>query len=451
MSTAPETRTTGGTRLFQNFPVTRTSHTLAEYKARGGYQALKKALTEMKPEQITKEVLNSGLLGHGGAAFLAGRKWGVVKLNDGQPHYLCMNADEGEPGTFKDRWFLENAPHLLFEGVLIGSYALQSRHTFIYIRGEFDLGYRRLSEALEEAYADGLFGENILGTDFACDLVVYRGAGSYVCGEASAMLTSLEGKKGYPRNRPPRLTVAGLYQKPTVVNNVETIANVPYIVTHGAEGFKSVGVPGSPGTQLISVSGHINTAGVYEVEYGYPFADFLERECGGMLNGSTLKCVVPGGISTKVLTREDIMPLTLDHKSFVNAGSQLGSQGMIVVAEGTCMVRLLQVMLRFYHHESCGQCTPCREGMGWLERISNRLVAGDGRAEDIARLYQISRANDGTTICGLGDAAGYATVGILDKYRHEFEYYIEHKRSMFAGRLEVAGMEIAAPIGATAR
>ncbi|MEP6766790.1 MAG: NADH-quinone oxidoreductase subunit F, partial [Gemmatimonadaceae bacterium] len=269
MSMAPETRTTGGTRLFQNFPVTHTSHTLAEYKARGGYQALKKALREMKPDQITKEVLNSGLLGHGGAAFLAGRKWGVVKLNDGQPHYLCMNADEGEPGTFKDRWFLENAPHLLFEGMLIGSYALQSRHTFIYIRGEFDLAYRRLSEALEEAYADGLFGENIMGTDFACDLVVYRGAGSYVCGEASAMLTSLEGKKGYPRNRPPRLTVAGLYQKPTVVNNVETIANVPYIVTHGAEAFKSVGVPGSPGTQLVSVSGHINTPGVYEVEYGY--------------------------------------------------------------------------------------------------------------------------------------------------------------------------------------
>jgi len=432
--------TTGGQKLFMTFDITPTSHSLAEYKARGGYSALRKALTEMKPEQVTKEVLASGLLGHGGAAFLAGRKWGVVKLNDGQPHYLCMNADEGEPGTFKDRWFLENTPHLLLESMLIGSYALQGRHSFIYIRGEFDLAYRRMADALEEAYAAGLFGENILGTDFACDLVMYRGAGSYVCGEASAMLTSLEGKKGYPRNRPPRLTVAGLYQKPTVVNNVETLANVPYIVTHGAEGFRKVGTAESPGTQVISVSGHINTPGVYELEYGYPFADFLANECGGMLNGSELKCVVPGGISTKVLTKDDIMPLRMDHHSFVAAGSQLGSQGMIVVAEGTCMVRLLQVMLRFYHHESCGQCTPCREGMGWLERISNRLVAGQGRPEDIDRLYQISRANDGTTICGLGDAAGYATVGILDKYRNEFDYFIEHKKSMFGGRLEVAGI-----------
>ncbi|MEO7362029.1 MAG: NADH-ubiquinone oxidoreductase-F iron-sulfur binding region domain-containing protein, partial [Gemmatimonadaceae bacterium] len=373
-----------------NFDITPTSHTLAEYKARGGYKALEKALNEMKPEQVTKEVLSAGLLGHGGAAFLAGRKWGVVKLNDGQPHYLCMNADEGEPGTFKDRWFLENTPHLLLESMLIGSYALQGRHSFIYIRGEFDLGYRRMAESLEEAYAAGLFGENIMGTDFSCDLVIYRGAGSYVCGEASAMLTSLEGKKGYPRNRPPRLTVAGLYQKPTVVNNVETLANVPYIVTHGAEGFRRVGTATSPGTQVISVSGHINTPGVYELEYGYPFADFLANECGGMLNGSELKCVVPGGISTKVLTREDIMPLALDHNSFVAAGSQLGSQGMIVVAEGTCMVRLLQVMLRFYHHESCGQCTPCREGTGWLEKVSRRVAHGGGKPADVELLASIA-------------------------------------------------------------
>lgn len=426
-----------GQKLFMTFDITDTSHTLAEYKARGGYAALDKALNHMKPDQVTKEVSASGLLGHGGAAFPAGRKWGVVKLNDGQPHYLCMNADEGEPGTFKDRWLLENAPHLLIEGMLIGSYALQGRHGFIYIRGEFDLGYRRLADALEEAYDAGLVGENILGTDFSCDLVIYRGAGSYVCGEASAMLSSLEGKKGYPRNRPPRLTVAGLYQKPTVVNNVETIANVPYIVEHGAEGFRKVGTDKSPGTQLISISGHINKPGVYEVEYGYPFAKFLYEDCGGIQGGKKLKCVVPGGISTKVLTGEEIEPLTLDHKSLWDAGSQLGSQGMIIVAEGTCMVRLLQVMLRFYHHESCGQCTPCREGMGWLERISNRVVAGNGVPEDVDRLYQISRANDGTTICGLGDAAGYATVGILDKYRHEFDYYIQNKRSMFDGVLEV--------------
>ena len=427
-----------GKKLFMDFDITATSHTLAEYKARGGYEALAKVLREMKPEEVTKEVSASGLLGHGGAAFPAGRKWGVIKLNDGQPHYLCMNADEGEPGTFKDRWLMEHTPHLVLESMLIGSYALQGRHSFIYIRGEFDLSYRRLADALEEAYTDGLFGENILGSGFACDLVIYRGAGSYVCGEASAMLTSLEGKKGYPRNRPPRLTVQGLYKRPTVVNNVETLANVPYIVKHGAAAFRAVGTAKSPGTQLISISGHINKPGVYEVEYGYPFAKFLFDDCGGILHGKQLKCVIPGGISTKVLTADDIAPLVLDHASLVDAGSQLGSQGMIVVAEGTCMVRLLQVMLRFYHHESCGQCTPCREGMGWLEKISTRVVAGGGVPEDIARLYQISRANDGTTICGLGDAAGYATVGILDKYRDEFDFYIEHKRSMFDGRLEVA-------------
>ncbi|MBL0173186.1 MAG: NADH-quinone oxidoreductase subunit NuoF [Gemmatimonadaceae bacterium] len=426
-----------GRKVFMNFEVTDTSHTLADYKARGGYQAIAKALREMQPEEVTKEVLASGILGHGGAAFPAGRKWGVIKLNDGQPHYLCMNADEGEPGTFKDRWLLEHTPHLLLEGMLLGSYALQGRHSFIYIRGEFDLAYHRLADALEEAYAAGLFGENILGSNFSCDLVIYRGAGSYVCGEASAMLTSLEGKKGYPRNRPPRLTVQGLYQKPTVVNNVETIANVPFIVNNGSAAFKAIGTPKSPGTSLVSVSGHINTPGVYEVEYGYPFAEFLANECGGMLGGKALKCVIPGGISTKVLTAADIMPLTYDHHSFVDAGSQVGSQGMIVVAEGTCMVRMLQVMMRFYHHESCGQCTPCREGMGWLEKISTRIVQGGGAPSDIDRLYQISNANDGTTICGLGDAAGYATVGILDKYRHEFEYYIEHKRSMYDGRLEV--------------
>ncbi len=426
-----------GRRVFMDFAITETSHTLAAYTARGGYQAIAKALREMQPEEVTKEVLASGLLGHGGAAFPAGRKWGVIKLNDGQPHYLCLNADEGEPGTFKDRWLLEHAPHLVLEGMLLGSYALQGRHSFIYIRGEFDLSYRRLAEALEEAYAAGLFGANILGSEFSCDLVIYRGAGSYVCGEASAMLTSLEGKKGYPRNRPPRLTVQGLYQKPTVVNNVETIANVPFIVNHGALEFKAIGTPKSPGTSLVSVSGHINTPGVYELEYGYPFADFLANECGGMLGGTALKCVIPGGISTKVLTAAEIMPLAYDHKDFLDAGSQVGSQGMIVVAEGTCMVRMLQVMMRFYHHESCGQCTPCREGMGWLEKISNRIVAGRGAPTDIDRLYQISRANDGTTICGLGDAAGYATVGILDKYRHEFEYYIEHGRSMHDGRLEV--------------
>ncbi len=427
-----------GTPLIMNFPVTATSHVLADYVARGGYKTLEKALKTMAPGDVTKEVMAAGLLGHGGAAFPVGRKWSVVKLDDGVPHYLCCNADEGEPGTFKDRWILEHAPHLLVESMGIASHALGVRNAFVYIRGEFDLPYRRIQAAIDEAYGAGYLGEKILGTDFALDIVVYRGAGSYVCGEASGLITSVEGKRGYPRNRPPRLTVRGLYQRPTVINNVETLANITGIIANGAAAFRKVGTEKSPGTQLVSISGHIEKPGVYEVEYGYPWAKFLYEDCGGILGGKDLKCVIPGGISTKVLTRAEVEPTMLDNQSLAAAGSSLGSGGMVVIAEGTCMVRLLQVMLRFYHHESCGQCTPCREGMGWMHRLIDRIVAGEGRPEDIETLIRISNANDGTTICGMGDAAGYATVGILAKYRHEFEYWITNKRSQFEGRLEVA-------------
>ena len=423
-------------KFFMNFPVTDTSHTLAEYRTRFGYQALEKALS-MAPGDVTKEVAGAGLLGHGGAAFPAGRKWGVVKLDDGEPHYVCMNADEGEPGTFKDRWLMECVPHMSLEGLIIGSYALQGRHAFIYIRGEFDLAHRRMADAIEEAYTAGLLGENILGTGYSLDVVLYRGAGSYVCGEASAMLASLEGKKGWPRNRPPRLTVKGLYQKPTVVNNVETLANVPVILRLGAAEFKKTGTPKSPGTQMISISGHIAKPGVYEIEYGYSWEKFIYEDCGGMQNGKALKCIIPGGVSTKLLSASEIAGVTLDHNSAVAAGSQVGSGGMIAIAEGTCMVRLAAVIQRFYHHESCGQCTPCRQGMGWMERILNRIVAGGGRPEDIDQLYKIADANDGTTICSLGDSAGYACSAILDHYRDEFEYYIQHGRSMYDGNLTV--------------
>ena len=420
------------------FPVTATSHLLGEYRARGGYATLDKVLREMRPEQVTKEVAASGILGHGGAAFPAGRKWGVIKLNDGQPHYLCANADEGEPGTFKDRWILENAPHLLLESMLIAAFALQVRHAFVYIRGEFDLPYRRLAAAVEEAYAAGYFGERILGTDFACDIVVYRGAGSYVCGEASALITSIEGKKGYPRNRPPRLTVRGLYQRPTVINNVETLSNVTAIVSHGRRGLppdrhcrraRARSWCRSPAMCSGRACTRSNTA------IRWPGSSTKTAEAAS--DGTAIKCIVPGGISTKVLTAAEIETVTYDHASLTKAGSGVGSGGMVVIGEGTCMVRLLQVLLRFYHHESCGQCTPCREGMGWMHRIIDRIVAGEGRPEDIEQLIRISKANDGTTICGMGDAAGYATVGILAKYRDEFEYYIEHKRSRLGGRLEV--------------
>ncbi len=425
-----------GRQLIMSFPVTATSHSLAEYRARGGYGALAKALREMKPQDIVKEVTASGLQGRGGASFEVGRKWQVVQYDDGQPHYLIANADEGEPGTFKDRWILENNPHLLLESMLIASCALNVRHCFVYIRGEFDLPYRRLAGAVEEAYAAGCFGRDILGTGFACDIVVYRGAGAYVAGEASGLIASLEGKKSYPRNRPPRLTVRGLYQQPTVVNNVESLSNVAWIVAHGAAAFRAVGTPKSPGTRLISVSGHVNRPGVYEVECGYPWMKFLDEECGGVQGGRAIKCVVPGGVSSKVLTGAEIRDLVLSHEALWDANSTMGSGGMIVIAEGTCMVTLLQVILRFYHHESCGQCTPCRHGTGWMHRIIDRIVAGNGAPDDIDRLYYISKFNDGTTICGLGDAAGYACTGILDKFRDEFEYYVANRRSMHGGNLE---------------
>jgi NADH-quinone oxidoreductase subunit F len=426
-----------GIKYFMNHEVTATSHKLADYQARGGYRALEKALTSLQPADVIKEVSTAGLLGHGGAAFPAGRKWGVIKPTDGEEHYVCMNADEGEPGTFKDRWMLECTPHLCLEGLILASFAIGGRHAFIYIRGEFDLPYHRIQGAVNEAYDAGLLGTNILGTGYALDVVVYRGAGSYVCGEASAMLASLEGRKGWPRNRPPRLTVKGLYQKPTVVNNVETLANVPVILALGAEGFRKVGTPKSPGTQMISISGHVNRPGVYEIEYGYSWEQFIYDDCGGIQGGKALKCVIPGGVSTKILDANEIKGVTLDHNSALKAGSQLGSGGMIAIAEGTCMVRVARIIQRFYHHESCGQCTPCREGMGWMERILDRIVRGEGRPDDIERLYGISDANDGTTICSLGDSAGYACSAILDHYRDEFEYFITHKRSMYDGRLSV--------------
>jgi NADH-quinone oxidoreductase subunit F len=423
-------------KILMTFPVTATSHLLAEARARGQYGALEKTLKTMTPTDVNKEVTASGLQGRGGAAFPAGRKWAVIQQDDGQPHYLCANADEGEPGTFKDRWILENSPHQLIESMLIAAYALQVRHAFVYMRGEFSGPFRRLQGALDEAYEAGLIGENILGSGFSCDILIYRGAGSYVCGEASALITSIEGKRGYPRNRPPRLTVKGLYQKPTVINNVETLSNIAWIVSNGAAAFKAIGGAKAPGTRLISISGHVAKPGVYEIEVGYPWRKLIYDDAGGMLDGATLKCVIPGGISTKVLTREEVEKLNLDPAEVEPAGSSMGSGGMIAIAEGTCMVRLMQVMLRFYHHESCGQCTPCREGMGWLHRIIDRIVDGKGRVEDLDQMIHISKLQDGNTICGMGDAAGYAVIGILAKYRHEFEHWIATGRSLCEGRLE---------------
>jgi NADH-quinone oxidoreductase subunit F len=420
--------------VFQTFPITATSHTLADYRARGGYAGLERALREYSPAQVGERAKASGLQGRGGAGFTTGLKWEFVS-KDAPVVYLCCNIDEGEPGTFKDRWILEHSPHQLVEGMLIAAYALRVRHAFAYIRGEFDLPLRRLEAALQEAYAAGLVGEHVLGSDFSCDIVVHRGAGAYVCGEESSLINSLEGKKGFPRNKPPFPAVRGLYQKPTVVNNVETLATVPWILVHGPEHYAAIGVRKSPGTRLFGVSGHVERPGLFEKPTGYPLAQLIFEDAGGVLSGRPLKAVIPGGSSTPILTAAEIETVTLDPESMGQAGSMVGSGAVIVIAEGTCMVRLLQVLSRFYAHESCGQCTPCREGTDWMNRILERVIAGQGTPADLATLRRIPTGIQGNTVCALGDAASMPVASFMKKFGEEFEHYVTHGRSMQDGRL----------------
>jgi NADH-quinone oxidoreductase subunit F len=420
--------------VFMTFPVTATSHTLADYRARGGYAALEQALRGMTPAEVGAKAKASGLQGRGGAGFQTGLKWEFV-ARDAPVVYLCCNIDEGEPGTFKDRWILEHSPHQLVEGMLFAAYALRVRHAFAYIRGEFDLPLRRLQAALDEARAAGLVGENICGTGFSCDIVVHRGAGAYVCGEESSLINSLEGKKGFPRNKPPFPAVRGLYQKPTVVNNVETLATVPWIMRHGAESYAAMGVSKTPGTRLFGVSGHVAEPGLFERPTGYPLSKLIFEDAGGILGGRRLKAVIPGGSSTPILTAAEIEGVTLDPESMGKAGSMVGSGAVIVIAEGTCMVRLLQVLSRFYAHESCGQCTPCREGTDWMNRILGRIVAGQGTAADLATLQRLPTGIMGNTVCALGDAASMPVASFIRKFGAEFEHYVQHGRSMHEGRL----------------
>ncbi|MFO1414709.1 MAG: NADH-quinone oxidoreductase subunit NuoF [Burkholderiales bacterium] len=424
-------------RVFFGYEHERDRHTLAAYQHSGGYSALDKALTMMTPAEVQQTVLASGLQGRGGAGFSTGIKWDFI--DERAPvKYLCCNIDEGEPGTFKDRWILEHSPHQLVEGMLIAAYAIGARHAFAYIRGEFDLPLRRLQEALAEARAAGFVGEFILGTEFSCDIVVHRGAGAYVCGEESSLINSLEGKKGFPRNKPPFPALKGLYQKPTVVNNVETLATVPWIIDNGGEAYATIGVKKSPGTRLFGVSGHVARPGIFERPTGYPLRDLIMNDAGGMLGGKALKAVIPGGSSTPILTAEEALAATLDPESMAKAGTMLGSGAVIVIAEGTCMVRLLQVLSRFYAHESCGQCTPCREGTDWMNQILGRIVAGEGTPADLATLRAIPTGIRGNTICALGDAAAMPVASFLAKFGHEFEHYVRTGRSLCDGRLEAA-------------
>lgn len=400
------------------------------YRSYGGYEGLQKALS-MKPEEIVEEVKKSGLRGRGGAGFPTGMKWSFVPKGRGRPIYLCCNADESEPGTFKDRLIIEKNPHQLIEGIAIASYAIGCHIAYIYIRGEFAKGAKILQKTIDQAYDAGLLGKNILKRGYDLDLYLHRGMGAYICGEETALIESLEGKRGFPRLKPPFPAVVGLFGSPTIVNNVETLANLPYILVHGGAKYAQLGTPKSTGTRLFGLSGHVRKPGVYEVEMGIPLIDLIEKEGGGVWKGRQLKAVIPGGSSVPVLTAQEAQSVSCDFESMQAAGTMLGSGGVIVIDETTCMVNLLCVLARFYKEESCGQCTPCREGTGWALQIVERIEAGEGRVGDIDLLLRVSGAMMGTTICPLADADAMPIQSFVTKFRSEFEEHIELQRCPF--------------------
>jgi len=413
--------------LLRNIGV-EDSHTLAVYRSRGGYRAWDKILKEMSPDQVIEEVKASGLRGRGGAGFPTGMKWGFVPKDNPKPKYVVCNADESEPGTFKDRLLIEKDPHAVIEGTILAAYAVQSHTAFIYIRGEFSFGARVLQRAIDEAYQEGYLGKNILGSGYDLDLILHRGAGAYICGEETGLLSSLEGGKGWPKVKPPFPATHGLFGCPTVVNNVETLATVPWIIDQGAARHAALGTEKSKGTKLFSVSGHIRRPGVYEVEMGYPFKRFLEEDCGGVPNGRKLKGVIPGGASMPVLRGDEIEEVRMDYESFQAAGTLLGSGGVIVMDDSTCMVKAAWNIARFFAHESCGQCTPCREGCHWMEKIFRRIENGQGKKGDPDLILSISGNIQGNTICPFGDAAAWPAAAFIKKYRDEFEEHIARER-----------------------
>jgi NADH-quinone oxidoreductase subunit F len=409
------------------------SHTLTVYRSRGGYRSWEKVVREMQPAQVIEEVKASGLRGRGGAGFPTGMKWSFVPRENPKPKYLVCNADESEPGTFKDRLLIEKDPHAIIEGTLIAAFAIQSETAFIYIRGELVFGTRQLERAVAEAYQAGYIGKSILGTGYNLDVIVHRGAGAYICGEETALLSSLEGGRGWPKVKPPFPATHGLFGCPTVVNNVETLAALPWIIEHGAAAYAAMGTEKSKGTKLFSVSGHIARPGVYELEMGYPLTRFLEEDCGGVPNGKKLKGVIPGGGSMPVLRADELQGVNLDYESVQAAGSLLGSGGVIVMDDTTCMVRAAWNIARFYAHESCGQCSPCREGCHWMEKVFHRIERGEGQKGDLELILNVSGNIMGNTICPFGDAAAMPAAAFIRKYRQEFEEHIAQKKCTVAG------------------
>lgn len=412
------------------------------YIANGGYRSVAKAL-KMTPDEIVEEVKLSGLRGRGGAGFSTGMKWSFLDKSSEKPRYLLCNADESEPGTFKDRLLMEKLPHLLIEGMIVGSFALGCKTSYIYIRGEYMFILRILQKAINEAYAKGYLGKNILGSGYDLDLFVHPGAGAYICGEETALIESLEGKRGNPRIKPPFPAIAGLWQCPTIVNNVESLTAIVPIINDGGAEYAKIGVGKSTGTKLISASGNINKPGVYEIEMGVPVEEFIysDEYCGGMKNGKDIKACVPGGSSVPILPKHLLFKTaegndrlmtyeSLAEGSFAS-GSMLGSGGFIVYDEEQCIVRNTWNFTRFYHHESCGQCSPCREGTGWMERILHNIEYGHGTNEDIDLLWDIQRRIEGNTICPLGDAAAWPVAAAIRHFRHEFEYHVKYPHKVF--------------------
>ena len=399
---------------------------LDAYQARGGYQALRKILSEkLSQDDVIAEVKASGLRGRGGAGFPTGLKWSFMPRSFPGAKYVVCNTDEGEPGTFKDRDIMDFNPHALIEGMIIAGYAMGAEAGYNYIHGEIFESYERFELALAEARAAGFLGNNIMGSDFSFDLFGAHGYGAYICGEETALLESLEGKKGQPRFKPPFPASFGLYGKPTTINNTETFASVPFIIRDGGKAFAGQGIENAGGTKLFSISGHVERPGNYEVPLGTPFAKLLEM-AGGMKDGKKLKAVIPGGSSAPVLPAGIMMSLNMDYDSIAKAGSMLGSGAIIVMDEDVCMVKALERLSYFYFEESCGQCTPCREGTGWLYRIVHRIAEGKGRAEDLDLLDSIGNNMAGRTICALADAAVFPVRSFTKHFRNEFEHYIEH-------------------------
>jgi NADH-quinone oxidoreductase subunit F len=413
------------------------------YRKLGGYAAVEKALKNFTPDQVTREVTKSGMRGRGGAGFPTGMKWGFIDKKSNNPRYLVCNFDESEPGTFKDRHIGFLNPHQLIEGMILGSYALGANTSYIYIRGELFYVLRGLEKAIDEAYRQGFLGDNILGSGYSLNLYCHPGAGAYICGEETALLESLEGKRGNPRIKPPFPAIVGLYGCPTVVNNVETIAALPWIINNGGDAYASIGIGNSKGTKLISACGHINKPGIYEIELGLPVEEFIysDEYCGGIRNGNKLKAVVAGGSSVPILPAHLILktaagePRLMSYESLAEGGfetgTMLGSGGFIVMDEKTCIVKNLLTFSRFYRHESCGQCSPCREGTGWMEKILGRIEDGRGTMKDIDLLANIAKHIDGNTICPLGDAAAWPVASAIRHFREEFEEHVKLQKCPF--------------------